>query len=84
LDLLLILAPKVREWQVQYSKWNNFMINIFLNRYTELLTTLNEVSFKKMDERLANYLKQYDQRQGADKEPSHTRAWPMNWALPVW
>jgi len=66
-ELLLIPTPKVREWQVQFPKWNSFIINIFLNRYTELLTTLNEVSFRNIDERLANYLKQYHKRQGADK-----------------
>ncbi len=66
-ELLLIPTPKVREWQVQFPKWNNFIINIFLNRYTELLTTLNEISFKNMDERLVNYLKQYHKRQGGQK-----------------
>jgi len=66
-ELLLIPTPKVREWQVQFPKWNSFIINIFLNRYTELLTTLNEVSFRNIDERLVNYLKQYHKRQGAKK-----------------
>lgn len=66
-ELLLIPIIKVREWQVKFPSWNNFIINIFLNRYTELLNTLNDLSFKNIDERLVNYLKQYHQRQGGEK-----------------
>lgn len=36
-ELLLIPTTKIREWQVKYSRWNQFIINTFLDRYTELL-----------------------------------------------
>ncbi len=63
-ELLLIPTAKVREWQIKYSKWNQFIINTFLNRYTELLHTINDLSFKHIDERVFNYLIQYHHRQG--------------------
>lgn len=60
--LLVIPIENVRKWQVKYPKWNNFILNIFLNRYTELLNTINDLSFKNIDERLFNYLVQYYHR----------------------
>lgn len=66
-ELLLIPTDKVREWQIKYPKWNGFIIQTFLNRYTELLNTINDLSFKNIDERLYNYLIQYHHRQGDDK-----------------
>jgi CRP/FNR family transcriptional regulator len=70
-ELLLIPTPKVREWQVKYAKWNDFIINIFLNRYTELLNTLNDITFRNIDERLLAYLKQCHQRQGQKIQLTH-------------
>ncbi len=63
-DLLLIPTDKVREWQIKYPKWNRFIIQTFLDRYTELLNTINDLSFKNINERLYNYLIQYHHRQG--------------------
>ncbi|NRB52044.1 MAG: Crp/Fnr family transcriptional regulator [Saprospiraceae bacterium] len=66
-ELLLIPTSKVREWQIKYSKWNQFIINTFLGRYTELLNTINDLSFKHIDERVYNYLVQYRHRYGEDR-----------------
>ncbi len=66
-ELLLIPTGKVREWQIKYPKWNGFIIQTFLNSYTELLNTINDLSFKNIDERLYNYLIQYQHRQGDEK-----------------
>jgi len=63
-DLLLIPTPMVRKWQIKYAKWNQFIINTFLGRYTELLNTINDLSFKHIDERVYNYLVQYYHRRG--------------------
>ncbi len=66
-DLLLIPIDKVREWQVKYPRWNRFIIQTFLDRYTELLNTINDLSFKNINERLYNYFIQYHHRQGDEK-----------------
>ena len=66
-ELLLIPTTKVREWQIQYPKWNQFIINTFLGRYTELLNTINDLSFKHIDERVYNYLVQYRHRSGENR-----------------
>ena len=72
-ELLLIPTPKVREWQMKYTKWNNFIIDIFSNRYSELLSTLNDITFKKIDERLLAYLNQYQKRQDKKIQLTHKR-----------
>ncbi len=66
-ELLLIPTHHVREWQIRYSRWNQFIIHTFLNCYTDLLNTINDLSFKHIDERLYNYLIQYHHRQGDGK-----------------
>jgi len=66
-ELLLIPTDKVREWQIKYSRWNQFIINTFLDRYTELLNTINDLSFRHIDERVFNYLIQYHHRQGDNR-----------------
>lgn len=66
-ELLLVPTDRVREWQIRFPKWNQFIIQTFLNRYTELLDTINDLSFKHIDERLYNYLIQYHHRQGDEK-----------------
>lgn len=66
-ELLLISTSKVREWQIKYSKWNQFIINTFLGRYTELLKTINDLSFKHIDEIVYNYLIQYRHRYGENR-----------------
>ena len=65
--LLLIPTTIVRDWQIKYSRWNQFIINTFLDRYTELLNTINDLSFKHIDERVYNYLVEYHHRHGDDR-----------------
>jgi CRP/FNR family transcriptional regulator len=66
-ELLLIPTAMVRDWQIKYSKWNKFIINTFLDRYTELLNTINDLSFKHIDERIYNYLIRYHHLQGDNR-----------------
>lgn len=61
-ELLMIPTGYVREWQKKYDSWNSFVINTFLDRYSELLKILEEISFRNIDERIHNYLKSYAER----------------------
>jgi CRP/FNR family transcriptional regulator len=61
-ELLMIPTAQVREWQKRYDSWNSFVINTFLDRYSELLRILEEISFRNIDERIRNYLKNYSDR----------------------
>jgi CRP/FNR family transcriptional regulator len=39
-----------------YTEWNDLIIDLFVMRYQELLETIDALSFKKIDERLYDYL----------------------------
>lgn len=44
------------EWMDKYSTWKNFVMNTYSERFEELLKTIDQLAFKKMDERLSKYL----------------------------
>lgn len=56
-EILYIPTKYISEWQKQYSEWNTFIIKTFHNRYNELLHSLNEVVFDKIETRIIKYLK---------------------------
>ena len=45
--------------QKKYASWNNFILKAYRNRYDELLDSFNNVVFKKINERVLTYLKDY-------------------------
>lgn len=61
-ELLMIPTASVRTWQKKFDTWNSFVIDTFLARYSELLKTLEEISFRKIDQRIHTYLKDYAER----------------------
>ena len=56
-QILKVSNSEVRTWQTDYKEWNDLILNLFLNRYWDLLDTINALSFKRIDERLYSYLK---------------------------
>lgn len=59
LDTQLIMIPitKMEEWTIKYKSWRDFVFNSYHNRLMEMLTTIDNIAFLKMDERLLQYLK---------------------------
>lgn len=53
--VFLMPAPKIREWQVKYEEFNDLIIDLFVNRYTDLLQTIEALSFQKIEDRLMTY-----------------------------
>lgn len=58
-DTKLVMVPvkKMEEWMVKYRTWRNFVLESYNDRMQELLNTIDNIAFKKMDERLLEYLK---------------------------
>ncbi len=46
----------IDEWLVKYKSWKEFIMNTYSFRFEELLHTVDELAFKKLDERLLTYL----------------------------
>lgn len=71
-EIIRIPNQNVREWQKKYKEWNDFILNLFINQYQSLLETIDELSFKKIDERLLTYLeKNKDKSHIVDLHKSH-------------
>lgn len=56
--MLAVPVKYMDQWMLQYPDWKNFVMNTYRKRFEELLHTVDQIAFKKMDERLINYLKE--------------------------
>jgi CRP/FNR family transcriptional regulator len=64
-ELLCIPVDLMDEWMMKYRTWKRFVMSTILNRFTEVLKSIDEVAFKKLDDRLANYLKEKSKATGS-------------------
>ncbi|HNT80589.1 MAG TPA: Crp/Fnr family transcriptional regulator [Bacteroidia bacterium] len=55
-ELLMIPIEKMDHWMQKYASWRNLIMNAYNNRFQELISVIDSVAFKKMDERLKSYL----------------------------
>ncbi|WP_221932499.1 Crp/Fnr family transcriptional regulator [Carboxylicivirga sp. M1479] len=46
----------MEDWMKKYSGWRSFIMQSYRLRFEELLHTIDSIAFKKMDERLVEYL----------------------------
>ncbi|WP_421948855.1 Crp/Fnr family transcriptional regulator [Phaeodactylibacter xiamenensis] len=66
-DTTLIGIPTrfMDEWMSRYPSWKNFVMTSYDNRMLELVRTIDSIAFKKMDERLMDYLEQKAEANGS-------------------
>jgi CRP/FNR family transcriptional regulator, anaerobic regulatory protein len=64
-ELLCIPVDVMDEWMMKYRTWKRFVMTTILNRFTEVLKSIDEVAFKKLDDRLVNYLKEKSKATGS-------------------
>lgn len=57
-QLLMIPVQKMEEWMGTYRSWRNFVLNSYQSRLNEMLDTIDTVAFRKLDQRLLQYLKE--------------------------
>ncbi|MEN9312935.1 MAG: hypothetical protein RIT42_1041 [Bacteroidota bacterium] len=55
--LIMFPVQTMNEWMKEYRSWYEFVIFTYRNRFEEVLTVLDHVAFRGMDERLEFYLK---------------------------
>jgi len=55
-EMIAIPVAKVDEWMCRYSTWKQFVFQTYQKRFDNLLETIDEVIFHKLDERLLTYL----------------------------
>lgn len=54
--VLMIPVQKMEEWLGKYKSWRAFVFNSYNSRFNELLSAIDSIAFKHMDERLEEYL----------------------------
>ncbi|MEI6062012.1 MAG: Crp/Fnr family transcriptional regulator [Bacteroidota bacterium] len=56
--ILLIPSVKLREWISLYPSFNFYIFSLFNRRYLDLIDTIDQLVFNRLDERILLYLKE--------------------------
>jgi CRP/FNR family transcriptional regulator len=56
-EVLFVPVDKVREMIKEFPEWTEYIFRLYHKKFEELLAVINDVAFKKMDERLLDFLK---------------------------
>lgn len=64
-ELLLVPVQLMDQWLVKYPTWKSFVMKTIRDRFNDLLKTIDQVAFQKLDERLIIYLKQKSKATGS-------------------
>jgi CRP/FNR family transcriptional regulator len=63
----IVAMDKVEEWLKKFPEWTDYIFKLYHQRFEELLDVVNEVAFKKMDERLLHHLERKKQLMHTDE-----------------
>lgn len=56
IDALLVPSAQVREWVGESGAWRDFIFGLLSRRLAEVISVVEEVAFRRMDERVAAFL----------------------------
>ncbi|MCP9236681.1 Crp/Fnr family transcriptional regulator [Lewinella sp. JB7] len=54
--ILALPTRKLDEWLMRFKSWKNFVMQSYDRRMGELITTIDQVTFHQLDQRLLDYL----------------------------
>src|SRR5690606_1175574 len=57
-DMIAIPVQLMDQWLVKYPTWKSFVMRTIRSRFHELLRTIDQIAFQKLDERLIHYRKE--------------------------
>jgi len=55
-EIILLPGYLMDEWMIKYPSWKRFVMHTIHLRFNELLKTLDQIAFQKLDERLIHFL----------------------------
>ena len=64
-ELLAIPIGTMDDWMMKYPTWKSFVMKTIRTRFNELLKSIDQLAFQKLDERLVNYLKEKSRATGS-------------------
>lgn len=56
IEAIVIPASIVRDWMDQYYAWREYVFRLLSQRFSDIIATVEEVAFRRMDTRIAEYL----------------------------
>lgn len=56
-QIIAIPTRYMDEWMMKYPTWKNFVMTAYDRRMLELIDTIDQIVFKKLDDRLLDYLR---------------------------
>jgi CRP/FNR family transcriptional regulator len=68
-EIIAIPLEYMEEWMGKYKSWSQFVITTYRSRFEELLSTIDHIAFRSMDERLEFYLKKHQVTLGTNLIP---------------
>ena len=68
-EMLLVPSRAVRQWMHDHPAWRQFVFQLIARRLAAVIETVDEVTFQRLDARLAAYL--LDQYQEAEGDALH-------------
>ena len=63
-EMLALPVSVMDQWLVKYPSWKSFVMKTIHNRFNEMLKTIDQIAFQKLDVRLIHYLKEKSKATG--------------------
>ena len=64
-ELIMLPVSLMDEWLTRFPSWKKYVMHTIHYRFNELLKTLDQIAFQKLDERLIVYLKEKSKATGS-------------------
>jgi CRP/FNR family transcriptional regulator, anaerobic regulatory protein len=58
IEALVIDSATVKQWTDKYSAWRNYLFSLISGRLGDVISVIEEIAFRRVDQRLADYLLQ--------------------------
>lgn len=66
-EILFVPVEKVESLIKEFPEWLDFIFRLYHKRFEELLEVVNAIAFKKMDERILNFLEEKKKMTGSNE-----------------
>ena len=70
---VLVPASRVTAWLMQSDAWRNFLWGLLAMRLADVIGLVEEVAFRRMDDRLADYLASHAEQRRAVLNTTHSQ-----------
>lgn len=68
---VVIPANQIRQWLAESVLWRDYVFGLVAHRMADIISLVEEVVFRRMDQRIADYLIQHCQQDGQRIEITH-------------